>query len=333
MGGNRRGVGVPPSSIAPGRLASRHAELPRRGSGEDISRGAGRRRVLRGGPSERVDEVWVRAKVQEYLDDASWPNCDAHIRGVDPFTSRSSASGRLLGGDSSSRRRSWRTRATSPQRAARCRGGEPRMSVVSRSDVNISGRLATPATSSDDAGASASASSVRTARDATARGDGRRALARTGANRSPASPGHARTRMDDDVDVRLFIRFSSVSPRFNTRGAGARGAAGAPPRGDRRCAAERGPPGSTRRSRARDQGVRHSASTDADESVWTESERGAVLVGTRKARRARQRSHDRWRRVMSVSGGRHVARGRPGAHRGGARGHRGRARSARNRVA
>ena len=70
------------------------------------------------------------------------------------------------------------------------------MSVVSRSDVNISGRLTTPATSSDDAGASASASSVRTARDATARGDGRRALARTGANRSPASPGHARTRMD-----------------------------------------------------------------------------------------------------------------------------------------
>ena len=67
------------------------------------------------------------------------------------------------------------------------------MSVVSRSDVNISGLTVA---SSDDAGASASASSVRTARDATARGDGRRALARTGANRSPASPGHARTRMD-----------------------------------------------------------------------------------------------------------------------------------------
>ena len=141
---------------------------------------------------------------------SSWPNCDAHIRGVDPFTSRSSTSGRLLGDDSSSsRRRSWRTRATSPQRAARCRGGEPRMSVVSRSDVNISGRLMTPATSSDDAGASASASSVRTARDATARGDGRRALARTGANRSPASPGPAQTRMDRWCRRETIIRFSS----------------------------------------------------------------------------------------------------------------------------
>ena len=64
------------------------------------------------------------------------------------------------------------------------------------------------------------------------------------------------------------------------------------------------PPGSTRRSRAERSKafVILPASTDADESVWTESERGAVLVGTRKARRARQRSHDRWRRVMSVSG-------------------------------
>ena len=82
------------------------------------------------------------------------------------------------------------------------------MSVVSRSDVNISGLTVA---SSDDAGASASASSsVRRARDATARGDGRRALARTGANRSPASPGHAETRIDGwicrcDVDVRLSV--------------------------------------------------------------------------------------------------------------------------------
>jgi len=64
------------------------------------------------------------------------------------------------------------------------------------------------------------------------------------------------------------------------------------------------PPGSTRRSRAERSKafVILPASTDADDAVWTESERGAVLVGTRKARRARQRSHDRWRRVMSLSG-------------------------------
>ena len=44
------------------------------------------------------------------------------------------------------------------------------------------------------------------------------------------------------------------------------------------------------------------ATQRADDGLWTESERGEVLVGTRKARRRQQRSHARWRRVMSLSG-------------------------------
>ena len=51
---------------------SRRAARGSRGEdqGEDIARGAGRRRVLRGGPSERVDEARVRPKVvKEHLDD------------------------------------------------------------------------------------------------------------------------------------------------------------------------------------------------------------------------------------------------------------------------
>ena len=42
------------------------------------------------------------------------------------------------------------------------------------------------------------------------------------------------------------------------------------------------------------------ATQRADDGLWTESERGEVLVGTRKARRRQQRSHARWRRVMSL---------------------------------
>ena len=115
---------------------------------------------------------------------SSCPNCAAHISGVDPFLSFSSTA--VSAPPSAPSRRSDLTETTSPHRAARCSGGELRMSVVSRSELNISGET-------DPTDSPFASSRVRVARDATSggvRARDRRTHPRLGAHTPAPTSAH-----------------------------------------------------------------------------------------------------------------------------------------------